>query len=460
MTTCPDGICSDPDFSFCDVTGAVTGTPGQSVHVECTPGELEKCDGATAITCSTSGDSFESLECGAGCDATSGCLPFCNADEVIGCEGSELTKCNGEGTATVTEVCAIGCASSEPRCLTFEPTNGLAAAFNASANEPAIVLPAGARIDTDVGLVQDANGNTIAFTSVDVDQVGGLRIRAFIARSLSAADVTVTGTRPIAFVARGPITVSGRVKVRATGTTGGPGSRSSAVCDGGLSEEFVGICSTPHRIGTGGGGNDQVGGKGGASNSLGRGGGALTGFSPLAGGCRGGDQMSINQTSVLQRGGAGGGAIQFVSATRVSFSSLGLIDVGGGGGLSTTGGGSGGNVVIEAPEVSFSGPMAGVVANGGSGGGCQMSGSDATVTTAPPVAPTCANYFGGNGGTVNSAPTNGCQSGCDSSNCPVVYGGGGGSVGRIRIATIDGSFTASGSPIMSTRVTTATLTAH
>ena len=186
----------------------------------------------------------------------------------------------------------------------------------------------------------------------------------------------------------------------------------------------------------------------------------MTSISPLAGGCAGGAQHDLNN-AIVARGGGGGGAVQLVSLTSVSLSSSGLIDVGAGGGASTTGGGSGGLVIIEAPEVSLIGTEAGVVANGGSGGGCGLPGTDATVNATPAIAPTCLTYFAGNGGTASSAPGNGCRIGidtCDSS-CPVIYGGGGGSVGRLQITTKSGTFSAIGNPNIGASLTTTMLIA-
>jgi hypothetical protein len=378
------------------------------------------------------------------------------AGAVLQCENDQLTTCNAEGTATTTQACVLGCASDAARCRTFEPSNGLGPALAESANENDVILPSGTRIDTDLGVVQDADGTSISVRAIDVNQAGGLPIRVLVAGSFAMGNVTVTGTRPIAFVAGGPITVTGRLTARATGSVGGPGARTSGSCSGGDMNQLSG-CATPSSVGTGGAGNHQPGGRGGANDP--NGGAALTGFSPLAGGCSGGTQFNIPGTSIVARGGGGGGAVQLVSQTSVVLTEQGMVDVGGGGGQSTTGGGSGGMIVIEAPEVSLSGSSAGLVANGGAGGGCGMKGPDATVTTSPALGAVCANYFAGNGGTGSAAPGNGCISGVDNcvGTCPTIYGGGGGSVGRMRIATKTGSFATTGNPVISVAITTSVL---
>jgi hypothetical protein len=376
----------------------------------------------------------------------------------MACANDQLTSCNAEGTATVTEPCSLGCASGEARCLTFEPSNGLGAALADSTSEPDVVLQPGVRIDTDLGLVQDANGTAVPVKTVLVNQAGGGAIRVFEARSFTMSDVTATGTNALAFVASGPITLSGRLAARASGFTAGSGARSSSACNGADSMQFgSGAGCAASAAGTGGAGNHQQGGQGGANNP--NRGGSLTAFSPLAGGCAGGTQRAENGTTIVARGGAGGGAIQLVSLTRVVLTDQGLIDVGGGGGQLSTGGGSGGVVIVETPELSISGPAAGVAANGGAGGGCGMTGPDATITTSPAVAAVCPVTFAGSGGTGSTAPGNGCNPQVENCNggCGTFWGGGGGSVGRMRIFTKTGVFDTTGNPILSVRVTTGML---
>jgi hypothetical protein len=138
----------------------------------------------------------------------------------------------------------------------------------------------------------------------------------------------------------------------------------------------------------------------------------------------------------------------------------GLIDVGAGGGESTAGGGSGGLVIIEAPVVSFNGATTGVVANRGAGGGCGLSGPDATTSANQAIAPTCPTYFAGNGGTGTLNAGRGCEIQVDDCTgvCPIAYGGGGGSAGRMRVVTKDGSFQSVGGPVVSAGLSVGMLT--
>lgn len=454
--TCPNGACIDPAFPFCDVTGVVSGTPNQCLSVSCTPGEFEACIGSTALTCNSAGDNFDELACGAGCEDGTGCLPFCAAGELLGCTGDLLATCNPAGTAATETPCSLGCASDAPRCLSFEPSNGLGGALVAAAAEPDLVLPADVVIDTDQLTVKDAQGASIAVKIERVMQVGGTPIMTIEAGTITASSIVVGGTAALAFVAHGKVKLTGRIAAHATGLGRGPGSRLEGSCSGLDARQFAGACPQPHSVGAGGGGGHTRGGRGGASSQ--NSGLASTVFSPLVGGCVGGSQQNVNGTGFVGFGGGGGGAIQVVSATEIELSDSGLIDVGGGGGASTAGGGSGGTVVLEAPTVSIVGSLAGVAANGGAGGGCGQPGFDGGPAGAP--GRVCANYFSGRGGTGTLAAGNGCVIGvdtCDSAVCPVVYGGGGGSVGDLRIATRDGTYTA-GSPFLSVAVTTATLT--
>jgi hypothetical protein len=454
--TCSDGECSDPSFPFCDLDGSISGTAGACIAVHCTAGDVGACRDQSALVCNAIGDNYDVVPCPNGCDS-SGCLPYCSPGAALSCEGDQLSVCGPNGNSTIKQTCALGCATAEPRCLTFDPSNGLAAALVDSASEPDVTLPMGTRIDTDLGLAQDGNGNAIAVKSILVQQVGGPAIRVFEAKSFIVNDATVSGGNAIAFVATGSISILGRMQIRASGLVAGAGARElPAACVAPTRQEYQAACGIA-TVGAGGAGNQETGGYGGAtSGNLGA---AVQSFAPLAGGCRGGSILDVAGTSLVARGGGGGGAVQLVSATKVALAEQGLINVGGGGGQSSGGGGSGGVVIIEAPEVSMTGATAGVTANGGSGGGCGSTGADATSNTTAASAPYCMHLFAGNGGTATTSPGRGCTIGVD---CPTTgycaprYGGGGGSVGRMRVVTKPGGFSTV-APLLSVSVTSATL---
>jgi hypothetical protein len=461
---CHESKCSDPAFPFCDSDGFVAGVPGACIAVTCAPGTF-LCDGDTALQCAEGGDSYEPSTCPKGCDPNVGCKMACAPGAGLVCTTDHLVTCAADGISTETQTCALGCAPGEARCQVFEPLNGLGPALEASASEPDVVLPAGSRVDTDQGLVEDQNGTAIGVATVTIQQISGPNILVLKARSFHIDDTTVTGTAAVAFVAAGDVEIVGRVSARGLGLTSGPGADTySGTCLGGSVKQYLCGGGLQGMEGAGGAGNGQPGGWGGgvtdATGVDANGGAALQEFSPLRGGCRGGKQTNMAGSVIIAGGGGAGGSVEIASRSLIRLSDRGLIDVGAGGGEPTAGGGSGGTVILEAPTVSIAGATAGVVANGGAGGGCNTKGADATADLIPAPGATCPYFFSGHGGTVSARPGNGCTIGsddCTSGVCPA-FGGGGGAVGRLRIATKDGVYGTSASPVLSAIVTTATLT--
>jgi len=342
---------------------------------------------------------------------------------------------------------------TETRCATFDPTNGLGPALADAANAPDVVFPTMVHIDTDLGVVQDASNTPITVTSTLVAQTDGTMIRVLEGHSFVIDSAVVTGANALAIVAPGSITIRGAFDVSANGIVSGPGALdASAACAGADSHAS---CSGPcYDSGPGGGGNATVGGRGGHNGSSG--GQISASFSPLSGGCPGGNVL--DGTSILARGGGGGGALQLVSLTEVALTTAGIIDLGGGGGSKYSGGGSAGTLVIESPSVRLDGPVAGIAANGGSGGACNMSGTDGTATTSPAFGPRCSPDSAGDGSTSTSGATNGED--CSGTCAVFLEGGGGGASGRARIATKDGTFAETTNPLFSITVSTDILPVH
>ena len=427
-----DADCMDPGYPFCDVNGEYPASGGEK------------------NVCTTVPDNCPVDRCG------------CTANAVLSCVGDQLMTCGADGKSSVTSTCALGCAADGTRCLTFEPSNGLGGALTMAAGEGDVTIPAGAKIDTDLGTVVDGNGVPVAVRSVQVAQTGAPTIRAFIAHSLVVNNVTVHGANALAFVATEKVTLQGVVNAAGRASTNGPGSEASPfTCAGMTAQQYVctaGASMNTITPGGGGGGDAVMGGNTG-------GGSPVVGFMPLYGGCRGGD-LQNSSGATLGMGGGGGGAVEVVSLSAIVFTSDGFIDVGGGGGNSSCGGGSGGVVILEAPDVQLSGSSTGITANGGAGGGCGGNGADATMTTSPAPAPTCTSggYSAGAGGTEMTAPGSSayCVPGggifcvpCDGT----PYGGGGGAVGRLRVATKDGTYALLGAPVLSVAVSAAVLVA-
>jgi hypothetical protein len=383
----------------------------------------------------------------------------CVAGTPLSCIGDQVTLCGSDGHSKVIDACPLGCSTTEPRCLRFAPSNDLEDALMDASAEPDVVFPPVTRIDTTLGLVQDGNGATVSVQSVLIAQNGGTSmIRAFKARSFVMDDVTVTGEHALAFVAPESISIRGRIDASAKKVVGGPGSQERpAVCVGADTKiENSGCTTNCYGWGAGGGGNGTAGGAGGGNGAFGSPAGVLVpSFVPLVGGCRGG--RLLDGTTVLRTGGAGGGALQFVSLRSIRFTNVGVISVGGGGGPSTTGGGSGGTIVLEAPLVEFEGTGTGLFANGGGGGGCGSDGADANLSYGVAVGPNCTPYSAGDGGTAVYPVTSGeiCTGTCQLK----LFGGGGGAAGKARIATKDSTFKTVEDPLISAVVTASTLIA-
>jgi len=416
------------------------------------------CVDGTKPFCDVNGEYPESGYVGHSCSTTPTSCPVercgCVPGEGLTCAGDQLTYCNADARSTATLQCSLGCAPAEARCLSFNPSNGLADALDQAAMEPDISIPAGATINTGTGEIRDSSGALIAVKSVSVAQPNTtIMIRAFIAKSFVIDSVVVGGPDALALVAPGPITLNGMLDASANSVTAGPGAQEPpAPCVGGVGVVDGGTSCYCYQ-GAGGAGNASIGGAGGgAYTTQGAPGATLDAFEPLLGGCRGGDFDTNGRY-----GGGGGGAVQMSSATSITISASAMIHVGAGGGNPGRGGGSGGNVIIEAPLVRVAGPSGGLAANGGAGGGCgNTNGSDALPSLAYATAPLCPPQSAGYGGTISLNPASGMV--CTSS-CPAIhqYGGGGGAVGRVRIATQEGTFQPTGTPIMSAVVTTQTI---
>jgi hypothetical protein len=413
-----DSDCTDAAKPFCDVKGEYA--ESQHTSHTCTP---------TPVGCPIE-------RCG------------CEPGEGLSCADEQLTFCAADGRSTATTTCPLGCASSEARCLGFDPSNGLASALMQATNESDVILPAGTTIDTELGLVQDTSGATLPVATVVVNQPGGPAIRALLGKSFVVDGVKVTGSYALALVAPGSITIRGTFDASADGTNAGPAGRSSGACVGASVQT---ISCIPMGLGcndgAGGGGNVTMGGAGGGGigGTTGTAGAAVTGASALSGGCAGGGVTGLG-------GGGGGGAVQLSSQTAIAFTGSGVLNVGGGGGATSAGGGSGGNVVLEAPVISFGGQTTGVTANGGAGGGCGMTGEDGKASVVSASGPQCGVQSAGFGGTASNQATSGatCTTSCP---LPYNYGGGGGAHGTLAIATRTGEYSSAGSPIVSAAVT-------
>jgi hypothetical protein len=230
-------------------------------------------------------------------------------------------------------------------------------------------------------------------------QPGGPELAVLHIKALTIAPdstVRVVGGRPLIVIAAEDITVDG-------------------ILDAGARRAEPGAGGSPPAEGPGAGGTGEHesvrdgGGGGGGSGDLGAEGGDATIFNPLAADADGGSGGVTHldaEVSVLAGGsggglgngcitdpGAGGGAIQLTSATRVAINgALSAGGGGGGGGLgeaasaglecdgfgSGSGGGAGGAIVIQSPVLRLLGDVSANGGGGGGGGAVEDSGADGT----------------------------------------------------------------------------------
>lgn len=423
---CSDGACSNPDFPFCDVHGAVGGDPGTCLAVSCTAGEFAACDGDQALACNSSGDNYTATACPFGCsDASNGCNQ-CSANQVA-CVGGDLHRCDASGMETV-ETCTQGCMDTPtPHCAYLEPRY-VPDICDTRAASPLTVNQSGT-LDSDLdatcngGVVTQAGGPAICVMHYSTITIGA----AATLKVVSSQNQNLAGPgRAIALVADDMLDVEGTLDLSADANVSGPGGGNAF---------SGGTVNAPN--GAGGAGSKTNGGAGGSATADGgaaNGGAAMTDPGALTA-LLGGPKAS---------GGGGGGATLISCRARVSVT--GLVDAGGGGGFGGYhffagtpggGGGAGGYVVLQGLDVSVTGEM---YANGGAGGAGNDSsgtgtslqdGADGSLSDSMPAHAGAAHTGAGAGGTGGLAgiasqnPGNGHRSTVSGDGA----GGGGGSVG-------------------------------
>ena len=333
-------------------------------------------------------------------------------------------------------------------------------------------------LDTDQKTLSPAPPNSGSLGTLSViTQNDGVDILFIALGSLeidSQATLHVTGSRALAFIVSGDVTIGGTIDGAGAGALAGPGS-SSTVCtrsgSGGQGQDGPqDSLSGGNHNGYGGGAGGSFGGAvGGAGGPVFQGttgafaaAGSLDGNdtnAPLRGGCNGGaGGGNTNPTGGIA--GGGGGALQLYSGGNMVIN--GTITAGGGGGTAASsgsagggGGGSGGAILLEGSTLTIN-TTAFITANGGGGGQGDRgqhgdSGADAHPKDATPALGGHANISGGPGGngaagtTAATAGLAGTMAGSTASG----GGGGGGGVGRIRFRTPTGSTLESGSPLIS-----------
>jgi hypothetical protein len=171
---------------------------------------------------------------------------------------------------------------------------------------------------------------------------------------------------------------------------------------------------------------------------------------PLVGGCSGGGFDNSDSDEHFPEGAYGGGAMQITSrkSINVSGSIRANGDAGNGGGqpvacgYSFFGGGGGGGILLEAPDLTLRAGST-LSATGGDGRGCD------------PATTTCA--LPGHGGTGTAAASSGGDVAFTTAlggTAEFFGGSGGGGVGRIRINSSTGSYTADSTAVRNAAITT------
>lgn len=398
--SCLDGHCSDPALPFCDVDGTLSGTAGTCVAVSCTPGEFLECREDRALSCSTSGDTYDMLACKYGCgDDAAGCLP---------------------------------CPLTPKECAPQIIPKYLPEICNNPASAAALTIGAATTLNTS----DDASCNGGVVAQTNAPDICVLRYDTVtIERNHT---LTVTGSRALAIVADGQLLVDGVLDLSANGHQNGPGGGflQSGLAGGGAGFKTAGA----------NGGTATL--DGGANN-----GGAATENPALHTELAGGTSTPQGLFSDSSSGGAGGAAT--LISCRGAVSILGVVDAGGGGGSGAFystfftalagGGGSGGHVVLQGMTVMVTGQ---VYANGGGGGGGagtsrQMGGpggdgSRSATSASAGGTSTTGGGNGGQGGTATSLPTVGKMPSATDVYALSTSGGGGASVGFFQTYTPSG----------------------
>ncbi len=450
--SCIDGICTDPNYPFCDEGGEISGAAKTCVAVSCAPGEFAACRGDVELSCNSAGTTYDALQCALGCAPAIGCR-LCEPNQTV-CANGKVQTCDASGAVISSEICPLGCFEDQPRCRTIDPSNGLGMYLDMVTDPPSVDLSSGGTINTSTGVVSTSTEVVLSVPTFLVGaQNNGAQIRVVVAHDVHLRDVIIKndevnfGGPALAILATGDITLAGHVQVHA-------GDLTQGACVGGKANAY-GIYSdgTVSSSGSGGGAHATNGGSGGSAAQapagvMGLASGTAT-LVPLRGGCASGgaDDFGTPQFAIGVRGG---GAIQLSSRTAIRID--GSLDANGFDGfdvqtLNSTasfGGGGGGGLLLEAPSITI-GQAGALLTKGGGGAGCS-----------PPDTCTSGNvsYGAGGAGATNNSPA---MTGGNSTTTFGAGGGGGGGLGRIRINTPDGTYSQTNTSTLEGAVTTGNL---
>jgi hypothetical protein len=418
---------------------------------------------------STTGDGASASTDGGGGGANDGgttsCASSCTSPTM-------LSACFPDGSAAKI-ACPFDCtADGGAHCTAFVPTPPVTAADTDFTGLADVVLSSDGFLQTDNGSLDNVRAASPDAGANDTQQgvryhvAGGVGI--FTMKSLTVqvgVTLKVRGSLPAAIVAD-TITVKGVIDLRGydgtgnlcTTTVAGPGGFPGGY---GAKEAGAGPGGGQPAVGSGdagGGGGGGYGGVGGASGATGPVGGPSYPFGmPLVGGS-GGGSGTTSGTFNPSYGGGGGGAIQIVGVTSVTIgnvASVAGVNAGGCGGKSSgfgnlgAGGGAGGTIFIESPVLNLVDQCV-LAANGGAAatGNASSPGGNGTLTNSPAAGAAVINFGTGGSGGAGTVVNGGMGT------FPSGGTGGGGAVGRIRLLNYAGSFTPTGSVLISPATTT------
>lgn len=105
--------CPDPSRPFCDLDGAVNGTPNSCIAIpECTAGQVLACSKdptGFAIVCNANADNLDTDNCANGCDPSLGCKPCVDGATRCADDGSAILVCDATGHEDIQHSCPNGC---------------------------------------------------------------------------------------------------------------------------------------------------------------------------------------------------------------------------------------------------------------------------------------------------------------------------------------------------------------
>lgn len=437
--TCSNGTCSDPQFPYCDVDGAIGGSPNTCLAATCSPGEFIACDQDNEIVCNASGSNYEATSCPTGCSVdTNGCKP-CLANTTT-CTNGMLNVCDASGMSHPQQ-CAAGCVDgSSPHCAYIAPRY-VPNACDSPATQASLTITNSASLDPNLdtnctgGVVDQTGGPSICIVRYGtIDITDGV--------TLSVHNTPEATGRTVAFVADDRLSIEGTLDVSAHGALSGPGG--GVVHSGGSTV----IPTDTAGGGAGGATPGAAGGNGSGDGSAANGGAAVPDPALLAALIGGAAAYQFDDGSELIGGGGGGGGVTLVACRGVVDIS-GTINAGGGGGTGGTGtflrmghgGGAGGYIVLQGMNVLVTGEIFANGAGGGAGaqpgGTSGLAGSDGSLSDtvrASGGAPQAGEGAGGTGGIEGATPSIGRKNTATGT----YPGGGGGSVGFLQTYTPDG----------------------